>query len=639
MRISYNWLKEFIDIKVNPQKLADDLSLFGHEIESITKIDDDYILDFEITPNRGDLLSIYGIAREVAALYKLKIKNLKFKISESIINKKIKIKFFDYSICPRFTARIIDNIEIKSSPKWMQERLKSIGIRPINNIVDITNYVMIETGQPLHAFDYNKIYKGQMQIRLAKEGESIVTLDGIKRNLNKNEIIIEDDQKIYDLAGIMGGKNSEVDANTKTIILQGAIFDRIFIRRTSKQLKITTEASYRYERGVDAEGTISGINKASEMIQEISKKSIIGDLVDIKSQIESISKIEFTPFQINKLLGTNLDINKIEKYLNDLGFKIGYKTTNKSDIVKDVAIIPSYRKHDVVLWRDIAEEVARMYGYSNLGKKLPEKTIQKENIEFIRKEYIKDLLVKNSFVEIYSYSFANQKLLQILDVDLTKCRKVINSVAPELIYLRPDLRSCILETISKNPWAPDVKIFEIGKVFTENSEKWQLGFATTGKSDLDLKNILSLFKIRSEIVSVNKKILDFLKIRRQVKYVIININNINIDSKMYIQELSKNKYKTVSEFPPTIRDLAFIVENNIDSENVRKYISEINDHILIVEMFDEFNSDKFGKNKKNIAYHIWLQDLKGPMNEKLTNKIIDKIINEIKNKFNAKLRG
>jgi phenylalanyl-tRNA synthetase beta chain len=211
MKISYNWLKEFVDLKVTPQRLADDLSLFGHEVESIKSIGDDFILDFEITPNRGDCLSIFGMAREVAALYGLNIKhNIGILPKEIDLGKNIKVNIKDNKICSRYSYAIIDNIEIKDSPKWLKEKLEIMGFRSINNIVDITNYVMLELGQPMHAYDYNKIKGGICNIRVSKSGESIITLDGKTRELD-DAIVIDDGNKIFDLAGIMGGANSEVD--------------------------------------------------------------------------------------------------------------------------------------------------------------------------------------------------------------------------------------------------------------------------------------------------------------------------------------------------------------------------------------------------------------------------------------------
>ena len=377
MKVSVNWLKDYIDIDKTPEQLADDLSLFGHEAESIEKIGDDTVLDLEITPNRGDCLSVLGIAREIAALYNTKLRITKYEVREEKIDKKIEIKIADPPLCSRFTARIIDGVKIGDSPKWMQEMLASYGFRPVNNIVDVTNYVMVATGQPLHAFDYDKIQDGFINIRSAKKGDEVITLDGKNRVLNEGAIIIEDSEKIYDLAGIMGGIKSEVDEKTKTIILQGAIFDPILIRKTSKYLNYTTDASYRYERGVDYEGTITGVDMATSLIQEISKEAKVSKLIDIRSQKPEEIAIKLDLAMANKLLGTNISKNEADKYLTRLGFNID----------NDTVQVPSYRAFDVKIWHDLAEEIACVYGYNNIKKsqiasKMPKGKAQTENDEF-----------------------------------------------------------------------------------------------------------------------------------------------------------------------------------------------------------------------------------------------------------------
>lgn len=696
MKISYNWLKEFVAIKANPQKLAEDLSLFGHSVESVTKIETcperprnnrrgsrmDWILDLEITANRGDCLCILGITHEVRALYNIPIttnSSILHSIRENVdFGKKIKVEIIDSKICPRYTARIIDGVKVVESPKWLKDRLAAIGIRPINNIVDITNYVMIERGQPLHAFDYDKIYAGKMIVRPAKKGESVITLDGIKRQLDEDALVIENQGRLIDLVGIMGGANSEVDKKTKTIILQGAVFDPVLIRRTSKKLGLVTEASYRYERGVDPEGTIYGVDRAAELIKKLCPGAKIGGLIDIQAQKIQPTKIKFNPDQINKLLGTKIAIKDMIKYLDRLGFKIPVE--NRGSSVRSIGTTqlpnylttqpPTYRIYDIKIWQDLAEEIARVHGYAKLAGSLPKKTKTQENKEFNKKEALKDLLTKYGFIEVYSYSFVDEKLLKALGINLNNCRKVINSVAPELKYLRPSLLPSLLTAVAKNPWAPEVKIFEIGRVFqnrgrmrkgTRNDtegEQWQLGIVTTEKFDTEIKKVLENLKIKAKIESVPQSVLDFLKIRRPVRYVLVDLSKKLLDRFSYPREsvlrsaMIRVRYRKVSEFAPTIRDLAFIVDKKVDSEKIRQTIAKLDVHILLVELFDEFYFDKTSagsalssefdqrdlRNMKNVAYHIWLQDLKGPMKEKEVNKIIRKIIKHIENKFRAKLR-
>jgi phenylalanyl-tRNA synthetase beta chain len=668
MKISYNWLKEYVDFDASPEQLADDLSLFGHEVESIEEVGDDSVLDFEITPNRGDCLSILGIAREIAALYNLKVKSekLKVEVKSEKSNKNIQVKIEKSEICPRFTARIIDNIKIGESPKWLQEKLATYGFRPINNIVDITNYIMVATGQPLHAFDWNKIGSSDraavssklMNIRLSKNGEEVMTLDGQNRVLPADAILIEDDEKIYDLAGIMGGIKSEVDENTKTIILQGAIFDPILIRKTSKFLNHVTDASYRYERGVDFDGTIAGVDLAAKLILDSCPEAKAGELIDQINQPQEVTKIPFKIYDINHLLGTDITIDQAEEYLKRLNIKVETKTEGGK--VQMIAIPPSYRVYDVKIWQDIAEEVARMKGYNQLDKsQILNLKSQNKNKEFIKREKIKDQLKEFGFTEIYSYSFIDKKQADILGIDVKELPEIEKPLSPEAQYLRPSLLSSLLTAISKNPWAPEVNIFEIGKVFSKDSsanytnrksaiaergpapsgEKWQLGIAVVGKKDQILTDAKSKLKINAETKSIDQKILDAYKIRRPVKIVIRDLEDVEDVVGEYSEEISDKKYKKISAFPPTVRDIAFLVDKDLDAKKIGEEIQNTSDKILFTELFDEFESEKFGEGKKNLAYHIWLQDLKRPMKDDEVKKIIKEIGQLIIERYQAKIRA
>ncbi|MEK7142726.1 MAG: phenylalanine--tRNA ligase subunit beta [Patescibacteria group bacterium] len=622
---------EYIDINKSPDKLADDLSLFGHAVESIEKVGDDFILDLEITPNRGDCLSILGIARELAALYNLKFKTEKSSTIKNIeeaadMDKKIEVKIADPKICPRFTARIIENIKVQPSPKWMQERLKSYGFRPINNIVDITNFIMIAFGQPLHAFDWDKIIDGLMNIRLSQKGETLTTLDGKSRLLPKDAIIIEDKEKIYDLAGIMGGQNSQVDQNTSTIILQGAIFNPALIRRASKHLKLTTDASYRYERGVDFEDTIRGVDEATGFILKSCSQAKISKLIDIKKNRQDI-KIPIQIDNINRLIGTDLSFEEAESYLKRLEFRIDQGSVT----------VPSYREFDIKIWQDLAEEISRIYGYYKIKKVPIKKVAQKTDSDkdFLKRQYLKDYLTDFGFIEVYSYSFIQMDKIPILGYSYKNCIEIANPLSKETQFLRPSIFPSLVNTIAKNPWAPEINIFEIGKVFNIDKESWQLGIATTNKDKTNLKMRLDFLAAKANISKINQKILDSYKIRRPVNYLLIDLDDIKVTPRQYRLSISQNKYRPISKFAPTIRDLAFVVEKDLKANLVEKYVETLDEKILICEVFDEF---LFDNGTKNLALHIWLQNLNGPLADKEVNEITNNIIKKVEEKFSCKLR-
>ena len=625
MKISYNWLKEFVEFDKTPEQLADDLSLFGHAVESVEKVGDDFVLDFEITPNRGDCLSITGMAREIAALYRLKFNKKDFAVKEEDLNKSIYVSTADSNFCPRYSARIIDNVEVKESPKWLQEKLATYGFRPINNIVDITNYVMVATGQPLHAFDYDKIKGGIIKIRYSIKGEDMITLDGQVRKLPDNTAVITDNEKIYDLAGIMGGFKSEVDEKTKTIVLQGAIFDQVIIRKASKGLNHSTDASYRYERGVDFEGTIYAIQMASSLILEDCSKAKAGKMVDEIFQTIKSTEIEYQSGKINHLLGTNLSEQEIKDSLERLNFKIKGST----------AKVPPYRYYDTKIWQDLAEEIARIYGYNNIEKRYFGKEETSVNKEFIFREAVKDFLINIDFTEVYSYSFSDSKLMELLGLKTDEVIQIKNPLSPETKYLRPNLIVSVLSQIAKNPWSPETDVFEIEKVFHKEKEWWQLCLAITGKNEYRIEKAIKELKLDTKIIQVDQKILDYLKIRRPVKYILVNLEDILNNEWKYKNKISENKYKNISKYPPTVRDLSLIFESNTKEDEIIESIKSVSDKILITELFDTYHIDN---NQKSLAFHIWLQDMQGPMNDEETKEIINKIIKVIEDEYKAKLR-
>lgn len=645
MRISLQWLNDFIRLK-DSEKLIRDLSLFGFTVESQEKYGRDTILDLEINPNRGDCLSILGIAREVAAIYDIKLKTPAFAKASAVMQKqylKAKIKKDEDNsppvisvrcsrpeICPRFTARVIDNTKIGPSPEWMKKRLIGYGFRPINNIVDITNYVMIETGQPLHAFDFEKISEGRMEINLSQGNEKLTTLDGVSRVLPEDAIIIKDEEKVYDLAGIMGGLNSEVDSKTKTIVLQGAIFDKILIRRASKKIGLTTEASYRYERGVDWQGTTQAVDRATSLVLESCPKAKASKLFDFQFSKKNKTEISLNKYDVNRLIGLKIDEETIQKLLKRLEFKVTKKPL--------VFSVPSYRNDDIKIWQDLAEELARLYGYEKISKtELIPKSGVKLPFQFEKRESIKNKLKAIGFSEIRTFALVSGQLLSKLGFDLRKCIKIANPLSEDSEFLRPTLLAGLIQSIARNPWAPEVAVFEIGKVFSLSKESWQLGIAQTGNS-IKLSDLLSKLGIKEQAQKVSPEILGHYKIRRSVEYWLIDLKNFPWKSQEQKNiGLKETIYTPFSKFPPTVRDLAFISSGDLRTEKIAIEIKSISKKILLVELFDEYRSEKFG-NKKNLAFHIWFQEIGSPIEGKTVDKIILEIIKDVEVKFDAKLR-
>jgi len=643
MKVSFNWVKELVKPGKSAQNVAEKLTLSGAEVEEVKKIKNDYIFDIDITPNRGDELSVLGIAREVAALFNKKLTIPEPQIEEQPLDLPLRVEIDNPLTCPRFTYRIIDNIEIKPSPDWIVEKLRSYGFRPINNIVDITNLVMIELGQPMHAFDYDKIHGARMKIRRAKSGERIKTLDGVTRYLIDEAIIIEDDKNIMDLAGIMGGEASEVDEKTKRIILEAAVFNPVLIRKTSKHIGLTTDASYRFERQIDKEGCIRALNRATELILD-TFGGTPGQAVDICKDKISPKVIEIEIKKVKNLLGIEIDIKSAKNYLERVGFEIRGELTSKLKVMA-----PSWR-NDIKIWQDVAEEIARINGYAKLEQeKLKKSKIDNEKTTYYQKELLKDVLYDLGFNEVYNYTFLSNKDVEVFRSDPLNLYEVENPVAPENRYLRDKLSPMMAKTIGKNPTFESIKIFEVGEVFSKtDKESIHLGIGIAGKEYEDINKLTEKinaaldFDLIWQISELNIEENERYKIKKKRAAVAEADLTLFLKQKPLkgaLKSLQGTRYREISRFPSVTRDIAFIVDTSIDSTRVSASILAISPKVVQAELFDEFASPKFGEGKKNIAYHVQLQASDKTLTKKEADDLMKKITSAIKKEFGGEIRS
>lgn len=603
-------------------------------------ISGDTVFELEITPNRGDCLSHIGIAREMSAFMEKPLKEEKIQNIET--KKDSSLAKIESKNCYRYFATKIVGIKVEPSPLWLQKRLLSLGAKPINNIVDITNYIMLDLGQPLHAFDAKKIDGGQIIIRDAEKNEVTVTLDGEVRNLDEEMLVIADEKKAIALAGVMGGQNSEIDINTTDIILESAEFDRKNVRKTSKVLKLSTDASYRFERGVDPELVEMAIDKAAKMILEICG----GEIIEKTSQITNSYKNEWVTIEyerINNLIGIDIKEDQIDKYLSLLGFKIESKK----------ALAPTWR-HDVTVWQDLAEEVARLYGLENIKKVAVPTTEKPKRSSYYFKEHVKDIFTDLAFSEVYSYSFLSEKDIKSLSIGADDLLEVANPIQKENRYLRKSLKPGLLRAVAKNPAFDPILIFEIGDVFTTSSEENHLGFVVSGKNakkliEETIKTLCSKLNVPASLFQteeLNRDDILRFKIKKPLTYIVeANISKIIEGSDVSDEDLAivlqqkDSYYRPISKYPSVTRDLAFILNKDIDSAKIEKLIYEESPLVNRVELFDEFASDKFGQNMKNIAYHIDLQHLERTLTDAEADEATAKIVKRIESEFEAKLRN
>lgn len=673
MKFSYNWLKEHIEGEIpKPKKLAELLTLHSFEVEGVEKILSDFLLDIDVLPNRAaDCFSHIGIARECVAILNVKCKSPDVKLSE---DKKLKAKDFvkikveNKQDCPRYTARVFTDIKVGPSPKWMQKRLKVCGLRPINNIVDIANYVMLETGQPLHAFDLDKVANQKIIIRRAKRGEKIITLDNEKYDLDREVLVIADPKGSLGIAGIKGGGRAEIDKKTKKVVLESANFNAKVIRQGSQKISLKTDASWRFEHGIDPDLTEMAANRAAVLIREVAGGKITQGLVDFYPKRVLPRRVKLDLGYVEKLLGVKIPEKKIKNILQRLGFK-----TSEQAPRKIVVEVPTWRL-DISLAEDLIEEIGRIAGFEKIPSKFPLAVLtpSQRNLNIFWEGLIKNILKAAGFSEVYNYSFINERDAETFNYKVRKKSVLVeleNPISVEQKYLRPSLIPNLLKNIQKNQkYFDQIKIFELGKVFKIKSkkqktpnyqEKRALVGVITGDAFYQLKGVVDLLlnklgisniwydsyqptpeESKREIwhpkkcaeIKVNHQELGFLG---EIKPSLLG--NLKIEKKAVVFDLDFEKlqklsseeqeHKPVSRYPAAIRDLAVLVPREI---RVVEVLNEINTAgggiIKDIDLFDIYEGVEISSGKKSLAFHIIYQSSKKTLKSEEIDKIHQKII-------------
>ncbi len=489
MKISYNWLKEFVDINVAPEELAEKLTMHSFEVENVIyqgKDFDDAIFEIDILPNRAhDCLSHLSVAREIAAIMNLRITNYESRITNyEFENELLKIKIENKELCRRYSAAVVNNIKIKESPQWLKSRLESCEVRPINNVVDIANYAMLALGQPMHAFDFDKIItrnkrqdtitkqeardnnQAQIIVRRAKKGESILALDDKVYKLDENDLVIADGVGAIAIAGVMGGKDTAVDEKTKNIIFESANFQGAGIRKTSQKLKLASESSYRFEREIDPELAIKAIEVAVKLTKELANGNISEGIVDVYPNPISAREIEFDFSRIEKLVGIKIEKKKVKEILQSLQFGV----SEKGERIK--VIIPTFRI-DVEKVNDVIEEIARIYGYENIPEfpALIEMKSVAQNKDLEMEKTVKKIFEGMGFAEVYNYSFVGEKGIKGIGSLTNKHFELQNPLSEELKFMRTSLLSGLINNARENLKHKDkFQLFELGRVYLKSDE-------------------------------------------------------------------------------------------------------------------------------------------------------------------------
>lgn len=650
----------------------------GLDIVDVLKLRED-IIEFEITSNRPDCFCAEGLGRETAVSLRKEFKaphkdlqDIGLKNVTEINGLKVDIEAPD--LCYRYVGRVLENVKIGPSPEWMQRRLRACGMRAINNIVDITNYVMLELGQPMHAFDINSIKGKHIIVRRANESETITTLDGEKRELNSNMLVIADEEKPVAVAGVMGGENSEIEDNTSTVVFESAVFNGGSVRITAKNLGLRTESSSRYEKGLSPENALRAINRAVQLAEEIGAGKAKSECIDVYPTKQEKVTMKFEPERINALLGTNIEKDEMVKILESLEIKI-----NGNELE-----IPTFRP-DLVQMADIAEEVLRIYGYDKLGSTLinAETTLGIKNKKQRLEDNLKKVLVANGFSEVCTYSFINDKDLEKSNINkdnkLYNTIRIKNKLSEDYTMMRTTTIPSMMQAVSLNysKKNKEVNLFEIARIYLNENNEIESGSIPTeptiltiafygeNKDFYSLKGIVenvleesnikryeiareteneSMHPGRTAKIMIGKDVVAVLgEVHPEV------IDNYGVKEKVYIAQIDVDKlvrygkedkkYVPVPKYPAVERDIAVIVDEDVEVGSIEKIITKKCRKILEeVKLFDIYRSDKLGENKKSIAYALTFRAQDKTLTDEEIAGAMETIVTDLQRELGAELR-
>lgn len=651
----------------------------------------DVVLEFELTANRADCFSVFGLVREIAAITGNKPHFPEIKVNEddnTKLNDIFSVEIADPDLCSRFSTRMLKNVKIGPSPEWMQQRLEGAGIRSINNVVDVTNFVMIELGHPMHAYDYDKITGKKLITRRAIEGEELHTLDDTSRKAKGEMLVIADSEKAAGLAGIMGGFETEITDTTTTVVLESADFYGPCIRRTARACGLSSEASGRFERGVDSETTIKALDRAAQLLQEMGACTVCEGIVDVYPNPKQANYVTFTPEQINNHLGTNIAKDVMLNIITSVGFDVT-KDENDEITVK----VPSWR-NDVTCMADISEEIARLHGFDKIKSTLPNgvsmQGTQSAKQTFIDK--VKASLSSQGLYETISFALTNEETFNKLNIPqdspLRKAVPIMNPLSDEYPLVRTTLLSSIFDNLARNLARKndDVALFEVGSVFFPKAlpvtelpdEVVKIAGAITGRRNAqgwnqtndmvdfyDAKGIIEelLANLRVTRYTVEagthyamhpgktalfKKGRDVIATVGEVHPAVLSAYGITkpvyifeLDATTVMKYMAKDlKYKALPKYPATSRDLAMLVDVDVNAADIEKAMTKAaGQNLTQITLFDVYTGKQVEEGKKSLAFSLTFQSNDKTLTDAEIDPAIEKIVAKLQKDFNANLRG
>lgn len=631
---------------------------------------DDEVIDFELTANRGDLLSILGMAYEIGAIYDKKVKDIDIlhKENNEDINKTFSLDIKTDN-CQIFLAKRALNVEIKESPDFIKNRLLASGIRPINNVVDISNYVMLETGQPLHFYDADKL-KGKIEVRMAEEGEKLTTLDGVERTLSKDDIVISDGTRAIGLAGVMGGLDTEITETTKNVIIEAAIFNGVKVRLTSKKI-VRSEASNRFEKGLDSNRTYMAAERAVTLLEKYANATISKGTCILDKTEKDDKKIEIQLEKINNLLGSNISLEETI----DIFRRLGFKAVSKD---KNIEVLVPRRRIDIEIQEDLIEEVGRIYGVNNIEGKLPVVPTIPGNYDRTQRA-LRNKMISLGLNETLSYILVNEKEANSFTKDKFEVVKLLDPMSEDRNTLRYSMIPSLFKIYEYNAAREnkDVSIFEIGKGFFKNEEKYgedlKLCVLMSGEfyTGINSKKQVDFYILKGIV----EEVLDSLGYENRYSFaktkdipnefhpgqtadVIVNGKKYGImglihpsvcEEKVFVCEINlskllelktgKMKYKEISKFPSINKDLSLVVDKNIEGLEIAKTIKNAaGKYLTNVEIFDVYEGKGIEEGKRSIAFSLTFSSQEKTLTDEEINPAIEKAINLIEKEYKAELR-
>ena len=646
---------------------------------------DDVVFELGLTPNRSDCFGVINVARELAMIYNepIRIPDTDPAGEDGEIRELVRVAIEDSRLSSRYVARMIRDIKVGPSPVWMQNLLRASGIRPISNIVDVTNFVMLETGQPLHAFDYNRLSGGEVSVRSAREGERLVTLDGQKRELTPDMIVIADREKPVALAGVMGGENSEVDAGTTTILLESAHFLPESVRRTSRRLGLRSEASGRFERGVSPEGSLYAASRALDLIAAMGAGTPVSGAVDAYPVAQPRYVISLRPDRVNRILGTNISPEEMKEYFSRLQFKV-----SGEDTLLEVEI-PPYRM-DITGEVDLVEEVARIYGYDRIPTTLPATGMHpdRKSAGVLLTERLRDILTGLGLSEIVTYAFISPESFGLLnlpaDHEYRQSVRIMNPLSESQSVMRTTLLPGLLETAQRNfrRSSRDLALFETGRVFRPEDgeplprETGMLGMLLTGEKGRDwygdtpepdfftLKGILETLasSLNTELAFEQEKDHPALHPGRSARILLDGrvvghmgevhpqvLDAYDLGQRTLVLEMEAdaflpgsvrvNMYHSLPRYPAVSRDIAFVIPVEVENHRIMETIARVaGDKLVDYRLFDLYQGSQIAEGYKSIAYTLTYQSMEKTLTDEEVSGLHMAVQEAVEQQLGARLR-